>query len=116
VSYARDRNAYTGRRRYEGAVYAYTHVRTIVDELDKLGLIHHDRAWPGRFGLRSRMRATQALITAIGPIDQLEYHPGEVIRLKDAGGRLVDYGPGATNNCARNHKSPLAQLKAKPRI
>ena len=91
VSYARDRNAYTGRRRYEGAAYTYTHVRTVVDELDELGLIHHDRAWPGRFGLRSRMKATQALITAIGPVDQFEYHPGEVIRLKDAAGRLVDY-------------------------
>ena len=91
VSYARDRNAYTGRRRYDGAAYTYTHVRTVVDELDALGLIHHDRAWPGRFGLRSRMRATQALITAVGPVNQLEYHPGEVIRLKDAAGRLVDY-------------------------
>jgi hypothetical protein len=91
VSYARDRSAYTGRRRYEGAAYTYTHVRTVVDELDDLGLIHHDRAWPGRFGLRSRMKATQALITAIGPVDQFEYHPGEVIRLKDAAGRLVDY-------------------------
>ena len=91
VSYARDRNAYTGRQRYEGAAYTYTHVRKVVDELDKLGLIHHDRAWPGRFGLRSRMKATPALITAIGPIDRLEYHPGEVIRLKDAAGRLVDY-------------------------
>jgi len=91
VSYARDRNAYTGRRRYDGAAYTYTHVRTVVDELEELGLIHHDRAWPGRVGLRSRMRATQALIRAVGPVDQLEYRPGEVIRLKDAAGRLVDY-------------------------
>ena len=31
VSYARDRSAYTGRRRYEGGAYTYTHVRTVVD-------------------------------------------------------------------------------------
>jgi hypothetical protein len=91
VSYARDRNAYTGRRRYDGAAYTYTHVRTVVDELEEFGLIHHDRAWPGRAGLRSRMRATLALIRAVGPVDQLEYQPGEVIRLKDYAGRLVDY-------------------------
>ena len=91
VSYARDRNAYTGRRRYDGAAFTYTHVRTVVDELEEFGLIHHDRAWPGRFGVRSRMKATQALITAVGPLNQLEYQPGEVIRLKDAAGRLADY-------------------------
>src|SRR5262245_48716748 len=58
VSYARDRSAYSGRRRYDGPAYTYTHVLAVVDEFEQHGLIEHDRAWPGRLGLRSRMKAS----------------------------------------------------------
>ena len=70
VSYSRDRSAYSGRRRYEGRAYTYAHVCTVVEELDRHGLIQHDRAWPGRWGLRSRMKASAALMEscAMNPI------------------------------------------------
>jgi hypothetical protein len=91
LSYSRDRSAYSGRRRYDGPAGTYTHVRAVADELDQRGLIQHDRAWPGRLGLRSRMKANTALQHALASVGTLEYRPREVIHLKDGAGRLAGY-------------------------
>ena len=63
----------------------------VVDELRELKLVVEDRAFPGRFGSQSRLKATTKLIDALGPVDRLDHNPGEVIRLRDAEDRLVDY-------------------------
>jgi hypothetical protein len=91
VSYSRDRSAYVGRRRYNGPAHTYRQVTAVVDELERHGLIQHDRAWPGRFGWRSRMKAGAALLQALLPIGRLEYRPREVIHLKDSRRRLIGY-------------------------
>jgi hypothetical protein len=116
LSYSRDRSAYSGRRRYEGPAYSYAHVCTVVDELDRHGLIQHDRAWPGRLGLRSRMKANAALLEVMGQVNSLEHRPRELIHLKDAEGTLVGYSDTAFTRRIRREVCELNEALGAVRI
>jgi hypothetical protein len=90
ISYSRRKPWYSTRKRYRSTDYSFSTVPPAVDELERLGLIEHDRAPRGRLGLQSRFRAAPALIEAVA-LPVLLYDPGETIRLKDEHGNLIDY-------------------------
>ena len=50
-----------------------------------------DRAFRGRLGWRSRMKATDKLINALGDVNQLTPTPGELIRLHGADRKPTNY-------------------------
>jgi hypothetical protein len=90
ISYSRSKGWYAHGQRYRGTCYTFSTVPRAVDELERLGLIEHDRAPVGRLGWQSRFRATPALIRAVA-IPVVVYDPGETIRLKDEHDNLRDY-------------------------
>jgi hypothetical protein len=90
ISYSRRKPWYSNGKRYRSTEYSFSTVPPAVDELEKLGLIEHDRAHPGRIGLQSRFRATPVLTRAVA-LPPVLYDPGETIRLKDEDGNLLDY-------------------------
>jgi hypothetical protein len=74
-------------------------VPSAIDELERLGLLHNQVALPGSRGTQSRFCATSALIEAARPslifppanAPTVIYEPGELIRLKNSDGSLVNY-------------------------
>ena len=93
IHYSRNKNAYTGQKRYRGKEYTYAFVPSAVDCLEELGVIEHQRAFPcapmaGSYGYQSRFR----LVPDAGLIlPKYCCDPFETVRLKDASKRLVDY-------------------------
>jgi hypothetical protein len=95
VSYARRRQWYAERRRYFGArMPGYETVVAAVDRLAEAGYLVHDKRVPGHRGWQSRFRASEWLI-GIAEHDRIAptrpFDPGELIRLRDKDGKLVDY-------------------------
>ena len=94
VSYSRNRNFYANSRRYRGTSYTYTTVLAAIAALNAAGLIIDARAQQGRLGRQSIFFASDELIDAYDDdelVGQLAHDPGEIIRLKDSTGKLVDY-------------------------
>ncbi len=99
ISYSRRHDWWTQGKRYRGSAFTYATVPNAVDELTGEGLLDSQVAPPGSRGWQSRFRATSALIAAAHPALVLPatgaptviYDPGELIRLKDADGNLIDY-------------------------
>ncbi len=100
ISYSRRHDWWAQGKRYRGSAFTYATVPPAVDELGRLGLLYNQVAPPGSRGRQSCLRATAVLIEAARPALILPpakaptviYDPGELIRLKDAGGSLIDYG------------------------
>ena len=91
ISYSRNHNFYPGKKRYQGPNYAYSTVPPTVDELALLGLFEHVKAPQGPdVGWQSIFRATPALIEAV-TMPLIRYRPAELVVLKDAKKRLLDY-------------------------
>jgi hypothetical protein len=99
ISYSRRHDWWTQGRRYRGPAYTYATVPSAIDELEQLGLLHNQVALPGSRGTQSRFCATSALIEAARPslifppanAPTVIYEPGELIRLKNSDGSLVNY-------------------------
>jgi len=90
LSYPRRKAAYAQSSRYRDPALSFAYVPDAVDELERLGLIEHQRARPGQLGFQSRFRASDKLAHAPLPPNP-QYDPGEVIRLRGEDGRLVNY-------------------------
>jgi hypothetical protein len=93
VSYSRNRNFYAKSHRYRSNSYTYATVLPAIAALNAAGLIIDKRARQGRLGRQSIFIASDKLIDAYDDelIGQLAHDPGEIIRLKDSAGELVDY-------------------------
>jgi len=91
ISYSRARDFYAGKKRYHGPAYAYRTVPPIIDALAAEGLLEHDKKRPGNRGWQSRFRATPALLATIEKPLPVIYEPLETVRLKDRGGKLINY-------------------------
>lgn len=90
VSYSRHKAFYSGLSRYHGTAYTYATVLAAIDELKHRDLIEEQRSSPLHRGWQSRFRATPKLVAALADAP-LTYDMHEVIRLKDADGKLIDY-------------------------
>ena len=91
VSYSRDRNHYTACRWYYGPAYSYRHVLAVVEELLGADLIQEERANPGQLSWQSRIRPTARFGHLLGLVERIDYIPQQLLRLKDATGRLAKY-------------------------
>ena len=91
LSYSRNRNHYSPARRYHGAAYSYGHVLAVVEELDKASLVVEERAKQGQLGWQSRITVSPKFLQLLPPVSWLSYSPGELVRLRDSTGKLVDY-------------------------
>jgi len=91
ISYSRRRDFYTDQQRYRGTAYTYNTVLSAVDELADFGLLENVVAHPGSRGRQSTFRATPELVDAFDRPISAHYDPHELIQLKDADGRLVQY-------------------------
>ncbi len=99
ISYSRRRDWWVQGKRYRESTFTYATVPPAVDELDRLGLLDNRVALPGSRGRQSRCRATPELIEAARPalvLPTMEaptviYDPGELIRLRNADRKLIDY-------------------------
>ena len=91
ISYSRNRNFYTGARRYFGPLYTYGSVTGAVDRLEAMGLVEHRKSRPGLdLGRQSTIRASAALIEAV-TVPEVQHQHREPIAFKDGLGRLIDY-------------------------
>lgn len=90
ISYPRNRNRFSGQQRYYGPAFTYRCIIGAIDEIDRAGLIEHEKAKPGSSGWQSRMRASRALIEAASDSSELHYLVHEPLRLKN-GDRLIPY-------------------------
>jgi hypothetical protein len=97
VSYSRNRNFYAKSPRYRSTAYTYTTVLSSIAALNDAGAIIDARARQGSRGRQSTFIASDELMELIDAYDdddligQLTHDPGEIIRLKDSTGELVDY-------------------------
>lgn len=96
VSYSRRRQHYSDRpKTYRDGLYTFHKILPAVEQLDKLGLIVHDQAPPGRLGWQSTMCAKQELVQIALPFIvkgvQLR-RPRTCLLLKDSQKKLIEYG------------------------
>lgn len=91
ISYSRRKAFYAAAGRYHGTGYGYDSVVQAVDVLVDAGhLVEHDKVKGGRAtGWQSSFRPADHLADAMLP--KAERRVGELVRLKDAQGRLVAY-------------------------
>lgn len=107
ISYSRNRNFYSGQRRYVGSDFVYSTIIRAVDDLATVGLLEHQKSPAGEpTGWQSRFRAAPVLLNAIESQPQVRHVAGEIIRLK-IGGRLADYQDTAVTNAQRRHLSAI---------
>jgi hypothetical protein len=112
ISYSRCRNWYSQGQRYRSTAYRFSTVPKAMDELERLGLLEHDRARPGRFGRQSSFRAVPALVQVVA-LPAVLYDPGEIIRLKDKDESLIGYRD--TNDTIRMRRG-LASINEALRV
>jgi len=95
VSYSRAARHYDMPGRYRNSLYTWRKIGAAVDYLDDLGLIEHDKRSPGRRGWQSAICATDELraicADIIGGRQLILARPPELILLRDAKGKLIDY-------------------------
>ena len=105
VSYSRRTASYVGQRRYHGPNYTYAQLVPTIDHLGQLGLLEQWTPTPGVRGLQSTFCATPLLLQAVSPalIARIVQRSRELIRLRDADRKLIDYADNAhTNRMRRN--------------
>lgn len=95
VSYSRTARHYDQPGRYRNPLYTWRKIVGQVDFLHELGLIEHAKCPPGWRGWQSAIKATDELrgICAgiVGGSRLILAKPAEVILLRDAKGKLIDY-------------------------
>jgi hypothetical protein len=92
ISYSRRKAFYVGGGRYRATCLTHSTVAPSVDQLAAAGLIEHDRAYPGRWNLQSRFRASEELIAIWeGGGPEITHAPRELIVLRGCDGELLDY-------------------------
>ena len=91
ISYSRSKTFYAAAGRYHGTGYGYDSVVQAVDALVEAGhLVEHDKVKGGQAtGWQSSFRPADYLADAVLPMTKRDV--GEIVRLKDAEGRLVAY-------------------------
>lgn len=62
ISYSRNKNQYTPPARYRQNYVTHAYVTEAVDELERLGLLEHEKASRSQIGFQSRFRASPQLI------------------------------------------------------
>ena len=126
LGYSRDTSAYTMKSRYAHPLSSVTAVTSVADFLISAGYATGIRGFYDRrsnpFGgaatrrMRSRIRATEKLIRLLeenhgASVSQIGYRPDfEVIRLKDASGKLAEYQDTVATNTMRSHLSNYNDL------
>jgi hypothetical protein len=133
LGYSRNGNDYNGPKRYRSAVGSLTSVVTVADFLTGAGYVdsktgyyrrahNASDAW-GNGGERSRIRATRKLISLLQ--DTFGVRPehierrdrdGELVRLKDTKGALVDYTDNAHTIAMRRQLETLNKTLEAARI
>ena len=101
ISYSRRKEWYTRRQRYRHPACSFATVPDVVDGLTSLGLLEHDKAYPGRWGKQSRFRAAPALQRVSPPAAIWE--PYELIRLRNKDKDLINYRD--TKDTIRMHRT-----------
>ena len=104
ISYSRNRNHYTTPRRYRSPLYTFARVVGAASRLDVLELIDHAKAAPGQRGRQSAMRAKPELISLVGIALEsglVLIKPPELIILRDAGKKPIDYRDTRETTCMR---------------
>jgi hypothetical protein len=90
ISYSRRRVWWSGKSRYTGSEYTYSTVVPAIDALVEAEiLIEHDRRPPGSLGTQSSYLPASWLAGLKVP--KVKRVAGELIRLKDKDGNLIDY-------------------------
>lgn len=114
VSYSRSKAHYDRPKRYRSGLYTHRSVVGAVTRLDEQGLIRNCIAEPGQRGWQSSMEAEPDLIAAVsgivGQTDLSLAPPTELVRLKDADKRLLDYAD--TRETCRMRRELQAQNEA----
>ena len=92
ISYSRTK-AFYGPTRYRLTSYGYRTVVGSVDLSDRYQIIEHDRAWPGRFGWQSRIRATAEVVACLdaAAAPAIVYERAEPIILRDREKNPIEY-------------------------
>ena len=107
ISYSRRNGWWHATRRYRDPDFTYYNVVPAIDDLLDAGvLVDHDLQPAGRpTGIQSSYRPAPWLAEVTLP--ELRHEVGEVIRLKDAEGRLIDY---RDNDRTRRDRAMLAKI------
>lgn len=107
ISYARRNGWWHETRRYRDPDLTYYNVVPAIDDLLDAGLlVDHDLQPAGRpTGIQSSYRPAPWLTEVVLP--EIRHEVGEVIRLKDAEGRLIDY---RENDKTRRDRAMLAKI------
>ncbi len=96
VSYSRRREFYACRTRYQSESLTYTTVMCFVEQAVKRGMIENKSSSPGQRGTQSRMRLSTTAVHSFEHAGaKLIFDPPEVLILRDANKRLIDYADNA---------------------
>jgi hypothetical protein len=102
ISYSRAKTFYQQADRYRGTAYGYAPVIHTADHLERVGLIDHDKAHPGRFGVQSTLRATPRLVSALSASPfPVVFNPAEILVLRNRDKTRLDYPETATTRGLR---------------
>jgi hypothetical protein len=103
ISYSRNKNFYTGQKRYQGEDYSFANVPMVVDELEGLGLFEHNKVKPSSNNvMQSTFRATPLLLEKVN-ITALRFEPTESVLLRDASKKLIEYRETANTSSMRKN-------------
>ena len=115
LSYSRRREFYAARpRRYWSPIYTYDTIVPVVDHLDEIGLLEHQKMPPGNLGWQSRFRASLLLMHLMNdhPVSVVQ-EVGERIILRDHAGDPIDYNDTKqTSRWRRNLEKINALLRS----
>jgi len=91
ISYSRNKNFYSGKKRYQGNDYSYANVPYAVDEFTDLGLLDHNKMEPrSNNQFQSSFKASETLRLETLP-PSLAYQPNESVLLKNRSKSLFDF-------------------------
>jgi hypothetical protein len=117
VSYSRRRGFYSEGKRYRGTSYTFASVIPTVAELELGGCIVDCRVPQGNRGWQSSFFATDRLMHVWGSAStRLDYADGEIIRLKNTDGELIDYLDSLNTRRLRRQLAAINEQLASLRI
>ena len=110
ISYSRTK-AFYGPTRYRLTSYGYRTVVGSVDLSDRYQIIEHDRAWPGRFGWQSRIRATAEVVACLdaAAAPAIVYERAEPIILRDREKNPIEYRDNDQTRAMRRNLNGINQ-------